>query len=136
MIKYIFLFFSLVLYTQEDVPDEYWIDDSNFEDTISDSSAFGENNEDTILVEFWAEFNKVNCFAKWQQIQDAKYYRVDIVKSPLAKKKYRIRMTPSLLIFKNGELEKSYKAGLDLLLPTNLQELQEDINNINKASQF
>ena len=130
------MFFSLVLYTQEDVPDEYWIDDSNFEDTISDSSAFGENNEDTILVEFWAEFNKVNCFAKWQQIQDAKYYRVDIVKSPLAKKKYRIRMTPSLLIFKNGELEKSYKAGLDLLLPTNLQELQEDINNINKASQF
>jgi hypothetical protein len=90
MIKYIFLFFSLVLYTQEDVPDEYWIDDSNFEDTISDSSAFGENNEDTILVEFWAEFNKVNCFAEWQQIQDAKYYRVDIVKSPLAKKKYRI----------------------------------------------
>jgi thiol-disulfide isomerase/thioredoxin len=136
MIKYIFLFFSLVLYTQEDVPDEYWIDDSNFEDTISDSSAFGENNEDTILVEFWAEFNKVNCFADWQKIQDAKYYRVDIVKSPLAKKKYRIRMTPSLLIFKNGELEKSYKAGLDLLLPTNLEELQEDINNINKASQF
>ena len=136
MIKYIFLFFSLVLYTQEDVPDEYWIDDSNFEDTISDSSAFGENNEDTILVEFWAEFNKANCFAEWQQIQDAKYYRVDIVKSPLAKKKYRIRMTPSLLIFKNGELEKSYKAGLDLLLPTSLQELQEDINNINKASQF
>jgi thiol-disulfide isomerase/thioredoxin len=136
MIKYIFLFFSLVLYTQEDVPDEYWIDDSNFEDTISDSSAFGENNEDTILVEFWAEFNKVNCFADWQKIQDAKYYRVDIVKSPLAKKKYRIRMTPSLLIFKNGELEKSYKAGLDLLLPTSLQELQEDINNINKASQF
>ena len=136
MIKYIFLFFSLVLYTQEDVPDEYWIDDSNFEDTISDGSAFGENNEDTILVEFWAEFNKVNCFAEWQQIQDAKYYRVDIVKSPLAKKKYRIRMTPSLLIFKNGVLEKSYKAGLDLLLPTNLQELQEDINNINKASQF
>jgi len=136
MIKYIFLFFSLVLYTQEDVPDEYWIDDSNFEDTISDSSAFGENNEDTILVEFWAEFNKANCFAEWQQIQDAKYYRVDIVKSPIAKKKYRIRMTPSLLIFKNGVLEKSYKAGLDLLLPTNLQELQEDINNINKASQF
>jgi hypothetical protein len=45
-------------------------------------------------------------------------------------------MTPSLLIFKNGVLEKSYKAGLDLLLPTNLEELQEDINNINKASQF
>ena len=29
------------MYAQADVPDEYWIDDSNFEDRIKEHKAFG-----------------------------------------------------------------------------------------------
>jgi hypothetical protein len=45
-------------------------------------------------------------------------------------------MAPTILIFKNGSVEKAFKAGLDLLLPTNLVEIQETINEINQASNF
>ena len=45
-------------------------------------------------------------------------------------------MAPTILIFKNGVVEESFKAGLDLLLPTNLNEIQETINEINTASNF
>jgi len=135
--KYLILILIPFLsFSQSDVPDKYWLTDDNFEDVVSGNSAFGDDNDQTILIEFWADFNKENCFNEWEQIKDALYYRVDISKAPLAKKEYRIRMAPTLLIFKGGEKEATFKAGLDLLLPTDLQEIQESINEINNASKF
>ena len=132
----ILLLFSVLAHAQSDVPEKYWIDDSNFQDTIGDDNAFGDDNSETIVVEFWAKFNEANCFNDWKQIKDASYYRVDISKAPQAKKKYRVRMVPSVLIFKSGSMEKIFKAGLDLTLPVGLAEIQETINEINLASNF
>lgn len=135
--KYLILILIPFLsFSQSDVPDKYWLTDDNFEEVVSGNSAFGDDNDQTILIEFWADFNKENCFNEWEQVKDALYYRVDISKAPLAKKEYRIRMAPTLLIFKGGEKEATFKAGLDLLLPTDLQEIQESINEINNASKF
>ena len=132
----IFILIAIVSLTSSDVPDKYWIDDNNFEDKISNSSAFGDDNLETIVVEFWAEFNEANCFNDWDKIKNAKYYRVDIAKAPLAKKKYKVRMVPTIIIFKEGSVEESFKAGLDLTLPANLNDIQEAIDEINTASAF
>ena len=132
----ILLLISALAHAQSDVPEKYWIDDSNFEDTISNDNAFGDENDGTIVVEFWAKFNEANCFNDWKQIKDASYYRVDISKAPQAKKKYRVRMVPTVLVFKSGSMEKIFKAGLDLTLPVGLAEIQETINEINLASNF
>ena len=135
--KYLILILiPFISFSQSDVPDKYWLDDNTFEEIISDNSAFGDDNEETILVEFWAKFNEANCFAEWEQVQDATYYRVDIAKAPKIKKEYRVRMAPTILIFKNGSVEASFKAGLDLELPTDLEEIQETINEINNANKF
>lgn len=132
----ILILIPFVTFSQVEVPDKYWLDDSSFDTAISGTSAFGDDNTETIVVEFWAKFNEANCFAEWEDLEDAKYYRVDISKAPAAKKEYRVRMAPTILIFKNGSVEKVFKAGLDLLLPTNLGEIQEVINEINEASKF
>ena len=135
--KYLILILIPFLsFSQSDVPDKYWLTDDNFEDVVSGNSAFGDDDNQTILIEFWADFNKENCFDEWEQVKDALYYRVDISKAPNAKKEYRIRMAPTLIIFKDGEKQATFKAGLDLLLPTDLQEIQESINEINNASKF
>ncbi len=125
-------FFS---FSQVDVPDEYWVDDLSLQKVIS-SEAFGDDNENTVVIEFWAKFNEKNCFYNWDKIKDAKYYRIDIAKAPKSKKQYRVRMAPTLLIFKNGVVEESFKAGLDLLLPTDLVEIQKTIDDINEANKF
>ena len=125
-----------ISFAQVDVPDEYWIDDSNFEEIINGNSAFGDDNQETIVIEFWAKFNEANCFAEWEQLKDAVYYRVDIAKAPEAKKKYKVRMAPTIILFKDGIKETVWKAGLDLSLPTNLEEIQDGINEVNKASKF
>ena len=132
LIKFILIFLSLNVYAQSDVPDEYWIDDTSFDEAIK-GNAFEE--KDIVVVEFWAEFNKENCFAEWADL-DVPYYRVDIAKAPLAKKKYRVRMAPTIIIFKEGSKEVVFKASLDLLLPTDLAEIKEAIEEVKKAGAF
>ena len=135
--KYIFLLLIPFLsFSQQDVPSEYWIDDSDFENVINTNEAFGDDNNKPVVVEFWAKFNEANCFAEWDQLEDAIYYRVDIAKAPAAKKKYKVRMAPTIIIYKDGFKEEVFKAGLDLELPADLEEIQEAINEVNNASKF
>ena len=132
LIKFILILLSLNIYAQSEVPEEYWITDKNFNEAINGD---GFEEKDIVVVEFWAEFNKVNCFDEWKKL-DVPYYRVNIADAPEAKKKYRVRMAPTIIIFKEGTKEKVFKAGLDLLLPTNLQEIQESIEEVKKAGAY
>ena len=121
---------------QVDVPEEYWIDDTNFEEKINIKEAFGDDNNKPVVVEFWAKFNEANCFADWNKIENAIYYRVNIADAPSAKKKYKVRMAPTIIIYKDGFKEEVFKAGLDLTLPADLNDIQEAINEVNNASKF
>ena len=121
---------SFNLYSQE------WIDDSNFDEKIHASDAFGDDETVITVVEFWVEFNKDNAFKDWDKLKGVEYYRVDIEKAPNAKKEYRIRMAPTIIIFKNGSKEESFKAGLDLECPVDLKELQESIEEVKTVDKF
>lgn len=134
----LFLIFLLptIIYSQSEVPDKYWLDDSNYEEVVNTKGAFDDSKSEIIVVEYWAKFNEKNCFSNWEELQNVKYYRVDIAKAPLAKKKYRVRMAPTLFVIKEGVIEYKYKAGLDLLAPVTLKEIQADIDELKKSSQF
>ena len=113
-----------------------WIVDDNFDSKINEKQAFGDNQNLPVIVEFYASFNDANKFEDWDKLENVIYYRADIAKCPEAKKKYKVRMAPTLIIFKEGIKEIVFKAGLDLMLPADLKEIQESINEVNAASQF
>ena len=113
-----------------------WADDSSLEDILNSKSAFGDDETSIVVVEFWAKFNEANAFADWNKVEGVKYYRVDIAKAPAAKKEYRVRMAPTIIIFKDGINEESFKAGLDLECPVTLDELIEAIEEVKTANQF
>ena len=133
MKKFIFivlLYLPLLSFSQE------YIDDSNFDDKINEQSAFGDDESTIVVIEFWAKFNEANAFSDWNKVEGVKYYRVDIAKAPAAKKEYRVRMAPTIIIFKDGINEESFKAGLDLECPVTLDELIEAIEEVKTANQF
>ena len=132
----VLLLIPFLTFSQEDVPSEYWIDDNDFENAINTNEAFGDDETKPVVVEFWAKFNEANCFADWNKLEDVIYYRVDNAKAPNAKKKYKVRMAPTIIIFKEGVKEIVFKAGLDLVLPADVGDIQEAINEINNASKF
>ena len=113
-----------------------WVTDSNFDSKINEKQAFGDDQTLPVVIEFWAEFNDENKFEDWSKLEDVVYYRADITKCPAAKKKYKVRMVPTIIIFKEGIKEEMFKAGLDLMLPADLTEIQEAVNEVNTASKF
>ena len=58
----ILILFTTFCFSQSDVPEKYWLNDDTFDEAVI-GSAFDDNEGETILVEFWAEFNAENCFA-------------------------------------------------------------------------
>lgn len=126
----VLLYLPFLSFSQE------YIDDSNFDDKISEQSAFGDDESTIVVVEFWAKFNEANAFADWNKVEGVNYYRVDLAKAPSAKKEYRVRMAPTIIIFKDGIKEESFKAGLDLECPVTLDELIEAIEDVKTANQF
>ena len=113
-----------------------WITDDNFDSKINEKQAFGDNQSKPVIVEFYAKFNDANKFDEWDKLKDVIYYRADIALCPVAKKKYKVRMAPTLIIFKEGIKETVFKAGLDLELPANLNQIQKAVDEVNTASQF
>jgi hypothetical protein len=113
-----------------------WVTDSNFDSKINEKQAFGDDQTLPVVIEFWAEFNDGNKFEDWAKLENVVYYRADITKCPAAKKKYKVRMVPTIIIFKEGVKEEIFKAGLDLMLPADLNEIQEAVNEVNTASRF
>tara|TARA_B100000963_G_scaffold316966_1_gene297099 strand:- start:604 stop:981 length:378 start_codon:yes stop_codon:yes gene_type:complete len=113
-----------------------WADDSTIDGILNSQSAFGDDETSIVVLEFWASFNEANAFADWDKLQDVQYFRVDIGKAAKAKKEYRVRMAPTIIIFRNGVAEESFKAGLDLECPVDLEELQEAIEEVKTANAF
>ena len=134
----IVLLFPVFLMGQQysKVPKKYWIDDNNFEEKIDIKDAFGDDDTSIVIVEFWVKFNQENCFSDWNKLKGVTYHRIDIATSPIAKKKYRVRMAPTLILFVDGVKTDVFKAGLDLVLKEDLSEIQSAIDEAKLSSQF
>ena len=128
-----------IIFSQSEVPDKYWLDDSNYEKVINGKNAFGDDEVNVKVVEYWAKFNEKNCYSEWENLikkYDIEYYRVDISKAPQAKKKYRVRMAPTMFIIVDGVILSKFKAGLDLEFPASPQEVEESIEEAKNSNRY
>ena len=128
-----------LLFGQQDVPEKYWLDDSNYEDVINGNSAFGDDDSKVVVVEYWAKFNEANCYPHWKELADnpnIDYYRVNIAEAPVATKKYRVRMAPTIFIISGGVIETKFKAGLDLKFPADKSDVEEAIKEVQSSDKF
>ena len=133
MMKYLSIILLLISFNSFG---QEFITDDNFDSKINQKQAFGDDQTKPVIVEFYAKFNDANKFDDWNKLENVVYYRADIAACPAAKKKYKVRMAPTLIIFKDGIKETVFKAGLDLMLPADLNEIQEAVDEVNTASQF
>ena len=126
----VLMFLSLTSFSQQ------ILTDANFEKAIEGRSAFSDDNISIVVVEFWASFNDDNSFEHWDKIEGVKYYRCDIAKSSKAKKKYKVRTIPHIIVFKDGFDEIHFKAGLDFKISESLEDIQKEINELLNESKF
>jgi hypothetical protein len=137
-----YLLTVLLLITTSSVLSQEWITDKDFEEKVTTGSAFDEDGEDdVIVVEFWAEFNKENAFPDWEKINNLEgvtYYRCDIATSPKLKKELRIRMAPTLLLYLKGDayIKFTARAKLDLLCPVDYDKMVKAIEVVRREASY
>jgi hypothetical protein len=130
LLSLVFLFTCYVGYSQTVITDE------DFDKKVTNGDAFGDEDYSIIVVEFGASFNDGNAFKEWDKLEGCKYYRVDISKAPRAKKEHSVRTIPHIIIFKDGEDSKHFKAGIGFTLDATLEEIQEVIDELLQESKF
>jgi len=132
----------LLLLTTTTVLSQEWITDKDFEEKVTGASAFDEDGEDNVIVvEFWADFNKDNAFPDWKKINNLEgvtYYRCDIATSPKLKKELRIRMAPTLLLYLKGDayIKFTARAKLDLLCPVDYNKMVRAIEVVRREASY
>ena len=131
----LFLFFLIIFSLNLQAQD--WVGDNDYKKKIHEKSPFEDNQGSIVIIEFWVKFNNDNSFKEFNKLKNVThYYRCNLASNPVLKKKYKVRMAPTILIFKDGILEESFRAGLDLECPVTLKELQETIKETQLSNQF
>ena len=133
------LLFILALFITSTIQGQQWVSDDSFTDEINGHS--GDQDEDIVIIEFWAEFNKDNAFVEWEKVDDldgVKYLRAKIALCPSLKKEFRIRMVPTILIFSGGDafIKFKAKAGLDLLCPVDYPRMVRAIEVVRREASY
>ena len=132
----------LLLLTTTTLLSQEWITDKDFEEKVTGASAFDEDGEDNVIViEFWADFNKDNAFPDWEKLNNlegVKYYRCDTATSPKLKKELRIRMAPTLLLYLKGDayIKFTARAKLDLLCPVDYSKMVKAIEVVRREASY
>tara|TARA_Y100001938_G_C8047476_1_gene409776 strand:+ start:810 stop:1160 length:351 start_codon:yes stop_codon:yes gene_type:complete len=82
------------------------------------------------VMHFNAEWNKDNKVSWIKKLTDCKVSSVDIVENTKAKKKYKIVIVPTIVIFKDGEEVKRFQADLSFAMAATREEVQEYIDEL------
>ena len=57
----LFILLSINLYSQD------WVGDKDYNEKIHERSAFGDDENSIVIIEFWAKFNNINAFQEFKQ---------------------------------------------------------------------
>ena len=96
------------------------------------SSASGQSytcDEDICVVEFNASWNSANNVAWIDKLSDCETKRILIDKGSW-QKDFSIVVTPTIIIFVNGEEEKRYQANIMMTMEATQKEIQGEIDEI------
>lgn len=90
------------------------------------STAFGQ----VVVTHFNAEWNKPNKVKYIGDLKECDIVYVDIGASPALQSKHDISVVPTVIIFKDGEERKRFKADISFALKATREELQNYIDEL------
>tara|TARA_R100001594_G_scaffold59538_1_gene93473 strand:- start:120 stop:527 length:408 start_codon:yes stop_codon:yes gene_type:complete len=91
-----------------------------------------ENNiaKDITVVEFWADWNKVNQFEELVKLKDCNVYRIDIMNCMDIQTKYNVTAIPTIIIFDNGIEKERFLPNIMFQLEADKKVIQNSVDTI------
>jgi len=115
IILIIYLLGTSALFSQE------FVTTSNFKDKIA---------KDIVIVEFWAEWNKMNQFNELNKLKDCNTYRIDIMSYMDIQMKYNVTAIPTVIIFDNGVEKCRFNPNVMFQLDADKKTVQHSVDTI------
>jgi len=103
---------------------------TNAQDFISTNTFDSKTSKGTVVIEFWAEWNKGNQVDFLPSLKDCESYRLCIVKGADIQKEYKVTAVPTVIIFDNGVEQERFNPTIMMQLSATKNKVQKAIDNI------
>ena len=86
--------------------------------------------KDVVVVEFWADWNKMNQFNELNKLKGCNVYRIDIMSYMDIQMNYNVTAIPTVIIFDNGIEKERFNANVMFKLDADKKTVQHSVDTI------
>ena len=86
--------------------------------------------KDVVVIEFWAEWNKMNQFNELNKLKGCNVYRIDIMSYMDVQMNYNVTAIPTVIIFDNGIEKERFNANVMFKLDADKKTVQHSVDTI------
>ena len=118
---YVYILMMVLMFACGTAIGQTFATNETFEDNIA---------KDITVVEFWADWNKVNQFEELIKLKDCSVYRVDIMNCMDIQTKYSVTAIPTVIIFDNGIEKTRFIPNIMFQLEVDKKVIQNSVDTI------
>tara|TARA_R100000655_G_scaffold13321_3_gene30026 strand:+ start:1680 stop:2081 length:402 start_codon:yes stop_codon:yes gene_type:complete len=86
--------------------------------------------KDVVVVEFWADWNKMNQFNELNKLKGCNVYRIDIMSYMDIQMNYNVTAIPTVIIFDNGVEKERFNPNVMFKLDADKKTVQHSVDTI------
>tara|TARA_Y100000592_G_scaffold60614_1_gene94717 strand:- start:877 stop:1278 length:402 start_codon:yes stop_codon:yes gene_type:complete len=119
--NYLYIIMMLLMFICGTAFSQDYITADNFKNKIA---------KDVVVVEFWAEWNKMNQFNELNKLKGCNVYRIDIMSYMDVQMNYNVTAIPTVIIFDNGIEKERFNANVMFKLEADKKTVQHSVDTI------
>ena len=86
--------------------------------------------KEVVVIEFWAEWNKMNQFNELNKLKGCNVYRIDIMSYMDVQMDYNVTAIPTVIIFDNGVEKCRFNPNVMFKLDADKKTVQHSVDTI------
>ena len=119
--NYLYVLLMMLMFICGTALSQDYITADNFKNKIA---------KDVVVVEFWADWNKMNQFNELNKLKGCNVYRIDIMSYMDIQMKYNVTAIPTVIIFDNGVEKCRFNPNVMFQLDADKKTVQHSVDTI------
>ena len=119
--SYVYVLLMILMFICGTAFSQDYITANNFNEKIA---------KDVTIVEFWADWNKMNQFNELNKLKGCNVYRIDIMSSMDIQIDYNVTAIPTIIIFDNGVEKERFNPNVMFKLDADKKTVQHSVDTI------
>ena len=119
--NYLYVLLMMLMFICGTALSQDYITADNFKNKIA---------KDVVVVEFWADWNKMNQFNELNKLKGCNVYRIDIMSYMDVQMNYNVTAIPTVIIFDNGIEKERFNPNVMFKLDADKKTVQHSVDTI------